>query len=214
MMGDRDYGQLIKNVIESIGKELEYKIDPQDIKTIHIHEVTKCLRRSFFDRLDPIEIQRTGFTDLVSGLLQKLDYGVKLGEFKIEEIRLVGQGEMIVDDAVIIFRSAELPPEVPKASDILYLNSCLWIYGKVDGIIIYITQERKEISFSLTKDKKMFEEVVRRVRVLYDLLKEKKPPILEPSGECSTCQYYQRCFIDKRFGKSTALHELFGIKKN
>ncbi len=214
MMGDRDYRQLIRNVIESIGKELETKVDPNDIKTIHLHEVTKCLRRSFFDRVDPLEVQKTGFTDLVSGLLQKLNYGVKSGEFKIEEIRLVGQGDMIVDDAVIIFRSADLPPEVPKAEDILYLNSCLWIYDKIDGIIIYITGDRKEVSFSLTKDKKMFEEIVRRVRVLTDLLKEKKPPILEPSEACSSCQYYQRCFIDKRFGKSTKLNELFGIKKN
>ena len=44
----------------------------------------------------------------------------------------------------------------------------------------------------------MFEETARRVRVLHDLLVEKKTPILEPSSECSTCQYYQRCYTKQK----------------
>ena len=32
MMGDRDYRQLIKNAIESIGRDIEPKIDPKDNK--------------------------------------------------------------------------------------------------------------------------------------------------------------------------------------
>ena len=56
----------------------------------------------------------------------------------------------------------------------------------------------EEFTFSLTRDKKMFEEVIRRVRVLSDLLIEQKTPILEPSLNCLNCQYYQRCFISKK----------------
>ncbi len=48
MLGDRDYRQLIKNAIDSIGREIEPKIDPKDINTINIHEVVRCLRRSYF----------------------------------------------------------------------------------------------------------------------------------------------------------------------
>ena len=44
MMGDRDYRQLIKNAIKSIGSEIEPKIDPKDINTINVHEVVRCLR--------------------------------------------------------------------------------------------------------------------------------------------------------------------------
>jgi CRISPR-associated exonuclease Cas4 len=214
MMGDRDYRSLIKKSIDSIGRDIEPKIDPKDNKTIFVHEVVRCLRRSYFDRIDPIEIKRTSFSNLMSGLLQKMEYGGKEGEFSIEEITFKGKADMIVDDAIIIFRSTPELVENPLASDLLYLNSCMWIFNKIEGIIVYITPDGKESSFSLTKEKKMFEEVVRRVRVLKDLLEEKKVPILEPSIECSFCQYYERCYIQQKIGKQINIHELFGISKS
>ena len=213
-MGDRDYRSLIKNSIESIGRELDIKIDADDIKTIHLHEVVRCLRRSYYDRVEPKEVQRQGFNDLLSGLLRKLGYGAEPGEFDIDGIKLRGQPDMMVDDAIILYRSAIEPPETPKANDLLFLNACLWIFNKMDGIIIYITGDRRESSFSLSKDKKMFEEVIRRVRVLNDLLKEKKVPILEPSEDCSSCQYYQRCYIKEKIGRSVSISELVGLKKD
>ena len=120
---------------------------------------------------------------------------------------------MIVDDAVILFRSADESIENPLAADMLYLNACLWMYKKTDGIIVYITNNKQESSFSLTKNKLMFEETARRVRVLHDLLVEKKTPILEPSSECSTCQYYQRCYTKQKMGKSISIGNLMGMKK-
>lgn len=213
MMGDRDYRQLIKNAIESIGRDIEPKIDPKDNKTIYIHEIVRCLRRSYFDRIDPIDVKRTSFNNLMTGLLQKMEYGGKEGEFSIDDITLKGKADMIVDDAIIIFRSALQVPESPYASDLLYLNACMWIFNKVEGIVVYMTPDGKETSYSLTKEKKMFEEVVRRVRVLNDLLDEKKIPILEPSVECSSCQYYERCFVKQKIGKQINIHELFGLSK-
>ncbi|KAG2472028.1 MAG: hypothetical protein NPMRTH4_2310004 [Nitrosopumilales archaeon] len=214
MMGDRDYRQLIKNAIDSIGREIEPKIDPKDINTINVHEVVRCLRRSYFDRVEPKQVERRGFTDLVGGLLRSKDYGSKSGEFEIDELKLKGQAEMIVDDVILIFRSANELPDNPKADDILYLNSSLWIFNKMEGILIYLTGDRKETSFSLTRDKKMFEEVVRRVRVFNDLLKQKKIPILEPSDECSACQYYTKCYIREKISRSISLKEIVGINKN
>ena len=161
MMGDRDYRQLIKNAIESIGRDVEPKIDPKDNKTIFIHEVVRCLRRSYFDRIEPKEVKRTSFNNLMPGLLQKMEYGGKEGEFSIEDITLKGKADMVVDDAVIIFRSSLQVPESPFAADLLYLNSCMWILDKVEGIVVYMTPDGKETSFSLAKEKKMFEEVIR-----------------------------------------------------
>ena len=213
MLGDRDYRQLIKNAIDSIGREIQPKIDPNDIQTIHLHEVVRCLRRSYFDRVEPKDVERRGFTDLVSGLLRNMKYGSKSGEFKMEDISINGQADMIVDDAVIIFRSANRLPENPIARDLLYLNTCLWIFDKMDGIIIYITSERQETSFSLSRNKKMFEEVARRIRIFNNLLKEKKVPILEPSDECSNCQYYERCYIPEKTSQSISLSQLVGFNK-
>jgi len=212
-MGDRDFRTTIQNALGSISKELDIDIDSKDLQTIHLQEVVQCLRRSYYDRIDPEEIERRGFNELLSGLLRKLQYGSDPKIFEIDDIKLKGQVDMLVDDSIILFRSAVNELESPLANDVLYLNACMWIYGKNDGIIVYITGDKKETTFSLTKNKKMFEEIVRRVRVLNDLLKEEKTPILEPSTECSECQYYERCFMKKKNTKQISLAEMMGIGK-
>jgi len=212
-MGDRDFRSIVENAINSIGKELEIKIDSADIQTIHLHEVVQCLRRSYYDRIDPQGIQRKRFNELLSGLLRKLQYGSDLKDFDIEDIKLKGQVDMLIDDFIFLFRGGTTDLENPLANDVLYLNACMWIYDKSDGIIIYITEDRKEISFSISRNKKMFEEIIRRVRVLNDLLKEQKTPILEPSSECSNCQYYERCFMKKKNAKQSDLAEMLGFGK-
>jgi CRISPR-associated exonuclease Cas4 len=171
------------------------------------------MRRSYFDRFDRLEQENKSFGELFGGLVRKLPYGSKIGEFAIEEIKLKGQADMIVDDIVIIFKRAPGAPEAPNASDVLYLNACMWIFNKTDGVIVYLTDNEKESSFAVMRDKKMFEETIRRVRVFSNLIADKKIPILEPSQECSVCQYYDRCYIKKQEGKQFTLAELFGHKK-
>ena len=212
-MGDRDFRTIIQTALGSIGKELQLDIDPENVQTIHLQEVVQCLRRSYFDRIDPIEIERRGFNELLSGLLRKLEYGSDPKEFDIDDIKLKGQTDMLVDDVIMLFRPAQNELDNPLANDILYLNACLWIYDKTEGIIVYITGDRKETTFSLSRNNKMFEEVVRRVRVLNDLLKKQKAPILEPSSECSDCQYYERCFMKKKNSKQVDIGEMLGIGK-
>ena len=213
MMGDRDFRSITHNAIRSIGNELEIEIDSKDIQTIHLQEVTKCLRRSYYDRIDPNEIERRGFNELLSGLLRKLQYGSEPKEFAIDKIKLKAQVDMITDDSILLFRSALGELENPQANDILFLNACMWIYDKVDGVIVYITGDKKEITFSLTRNKKMFEETIRRVRVFNDLLKEQKTPILEPSPDCSDCQYFERCFMKKKSSKQISLMGILGKEK-
>ena len=147
-------------------------------------------------------------------MLRKLHYGSDPKEFSIDEIKLRGQADMIADDSIVLFRPSKTVLEAPVANDLLYLNACMWIYDKTDGIIVYITGDREESMFSLTRDKKMFEEIIRRVRVLNDLLKEQKTPILEPSNDCAECQYYQRCFITKKNTKQISLAEMIGLGKD
>jgi len=210
-MGDRDFQSIVQNAISSIGKELEIDIDSADIQTIHLQETVQCLRRSYYDRIDPKELERRGFNDLLSGLLRKLQYGSEPKEFAIEDIKLKGQVDMLIDDSIILFREATNELENPLANDVLYLNACMWIYDKTDGIIVYLTGDKNETTFSISRNKKMFEEVIRRVRVLNDLLKEQKTPILEPSTECSECQYYERCFMKRKNSKQLDLAEMLGF---
>lgn len=213
MMGDRDYRSLIKNSIESLGRELEVEIDSNDHNTIHLEEVVGCLRRAYYNRKDPIQEEQHSFSELISGLLRKLGYGAERISYDIGDMTLMGSADMMVDDAIILFRPATNIMENPRAGDLLYLNSCMWMYDKPDGIIVYITGDRQESSFSLTRDKKMFEETVRRVRILGDLLGGEKPPIVEPSDDCEGCQYYQRCFTKRKESKHLTLASLLGMDK-
>ena len=102
-MGDRDYRSVIKNAIDSIGKELQVDIDVDDQNTIHLIEVVQCLRRSYYDRTDSKEVERRGFNDLTAGLLRKLEYGSEPKIFEVDSIDLKGQSDMILDDIVILF---------------------------------------------------------------------------------------------------------------
>jgi len=213
MMGDKDYKQTINSALDVIVKESIQQIsEPANKNEIFLHEVTRCMRRSYFDRFDAMKTPGKEFDRVLGGLIRKLPYGAKLGEFAIDEIRLKGQADMIVDDIVIIFKTVKESPENPSASDVLYLNGCMWIFDKIEGVIVYMTGDGMETSFALYREKKMFEEVIRRVRVFSNLISDKKVPILEPSTECSSCQYYERCYIKKREGKQITISELFGSK--
>jgi CRISPR-associated exonuclease Cas4 len=213
MMGDKDYKQVINGALDALAKESTPKIsNPSDKNEVFLHEIVRCMRRSYFDRFDAIEPAGKNFNIVLGGLIRKLPYGAKLGEFAIEEIKLKGQADMIVEDIIIIFKTIREPPENPAASDILYLNGCMWIFNKTEGVIVYMTGDGKETSFALTREKRMFEEVIRRVRVFSNLIADKKTPILEPSSECNQCQYYEKCYIKKHEEKQLSLSELFGSK--
>jgi CRISPR-associated exonuclease Cas4 len=212
-MGDKDYRQTINAALDALAKETKVQIpNVDDSKQIFLHEVARCMRRSYFDRFDAIETSGKDFERVLGGLIRKLPYGSKLGEFAIDEIKLKGQADMIVDDIVVIFKTVKEFPENPSATDVLYLNGCMWIFNKTEGVIVYVTGDGRETSFALFREKKMFEEVIRRVRVFSNLISDKKVPILEPSSECENCQYYERCYIKKREGRQISIHELFGSK--
>ena len=214
-MGDRDYRQFIRNAMESIAHELRPSIDGADSKTVHIDEVTRCMRRSYYDRESPIDEAPRGFSELVAGMLRKIGFAPDKASYDIGGVNLVGRADMIIDDVVMIFRPSKLQPEIPLAGDMIYLNACMWIHDKREGVVVYISGDQSESSFSLSRDKKMFEETVRRVRVLADLLAERKRvPILEPSSECTTCQYYERCYSKERISKSIKISDLVGNNKS
>jgi len=213
MMGDRDYRRVVTSAIDGLSRDIRTKIDLNDNKTIHLYEIVRCLRRSYFDRTAPKEPETVVPSGLIGGLLRKMSYGSTQGEFVVDDIKLKGQADMIVDNIVIALQIVTQLPENPLPSDALYLNACLWIFNKNEGIIVYLTGDGKEVSFYLNKDKKMFEESIRRARVLSNLLVEKKVPILEPSPECNTCQYYDECYIKRKKSTSASVDSLFGFMK-
>ena len=214
VVGDRDYKQIVRDAIDSIGEDAQLKFDTKDPNIIYLHEATKCLRRSFYDRTEPLETEQTQFNKVLGGLFRKMKSKATIGTYEMDGgLALKGQVDMIEDDVVMIFRAVNRYPENPLPADILFVNACMWMFDKIEGIITYITRDGKEDSFVSTKNQKMFEEVIRRTKVFNDLLKEKKKPIIEPSMECLNCQYYGRCFQKPKEGKSISIPSLFGAKE-
>ena len=213
--GDRDYKQVVKDAFDSIDEVVSLKIDTKDINTIYLHEATKCLRRSFYDRIDPLETEQTQFNKVLGGLFRKMKSNATVGKYDLDGgLTLKGQADMIKDDVVLLFRSIDKFPENPLAVDMLYLNACMWLFEKIEGVIVYITPDGKEESFVANRNQKMFEEVIRRTKVLHDLLEKNKadpkakPPIIEPSLDCLDCQYYERCYIKKKTGRTITMGSL------
>jgi len=211
-MGDRDYRRIITDAIEHISHDTKPETE-KDNKIICFSEVTRCLRRSYFDRVEPLEQKGLRFSDLFRELIRKMPYGSVPGEFSLDGIKLKIQADMLVDDVVIIFRPVPKLPERLIPSDVLYLNACLWILKKTDGIVLYLAEDGDEISFSLIRDNKMFEESIRRVKILNSLLEEKKVPVIEPSLECNTCQYYEKCYVKEKKAVSFSIESLLGFNE-
>jgi len=217
VVGDRDYKQIVREAIDSIGEDAQLKFDTKDPNIIYLHEATKCLRRSFYDRTEPLETEQTQFNKVLGGLFRKMKSKATIGTYKMDSgLALKGQVDMIEDDVVMIFRAVNRYPENPLPADILFVNACMWMFDKIEGVVVYITPDGKEESFVTNKNQKMFEEVIRRTKVFHDLIDRKntdpkaKPPIIEPSMDCLDCQYYERCYIRKKEGKQITLSSLFG----
>ena len=217
VVGDRDYKQIVREAIDSIGEDAQLKFDTKDPNTVYLHEATKCLRRSFYDRTEPLETEQTQFNKVLGGLFRKMKSKATIGTYKMDGgLALKGQVDMIEDDVVMIFRAVNRYPENPLPADILFVNACMWMFDKIEGVVVYITPDGKEESFVTNKNQKMFEEVVRRTKVFHDLIERRntdpkaKPPIIEPSMDCLDCQYYERCYIRKKEGKQITLSSLFG----
>ena len=217
VVGDRDYKQIVREAIDSIGEDAQLKFDTKDPNIIYLHEATKCLRRSFYDRTEPLETEQTQFNKVLGGLFRKMKSKATIGTYKMDGgLALKGQVDMIEDDVVMIFRAVNRYPENPLPADILFVNACMWMFDKIEGVVVYITPDGKEESFVTNKNQKMFEEVIRRTKVFHDLIERRntdpkaKPPIIEPSMDCLDCQYYERCYIRKKEGKQITLSSLFG----
>ena len=217
VVGDRDYKQIVRDAIDSIGEDVQLKFDTKDPNIVYLHEATKCLRRSFYDRTEPLETEQTQFNKVLGGLFRKMKSKATIGKYEMDGgLALKGQVDMIEDDVVMIFRAVNRYPENPLPADILFVNACMWMFDKIEGVVVYITPDGKEESFVTNKNQKMFEEVIRRTKVFHDLIERRntdpkaKPPIIEPSMDCLDCQYYERCYIRKKEGKQITLSSLFG----
>ena len=190
VVGDRDYKQIVREAIDSIGEDAQLKFDTKDPNIVYLHEATKCLRRSFYDRTEPLETEQTQVNRVLGGLFRKMKSKATIGTYEMDSgLALKGQVDMIEDDVVMIFRAVNRYPENPLPADILFVNACMWMFDKTEGVVVYITPDGQEESFVTNKNQKMLEEVIRRTKVYHDLIERRntyqktKPTTIKPPIE-------------------------------
>lgn len=215
MLGDRDVRKMIEKTFDKIYNNLETVSRRNDPDTIHVLEASRCIRLSYYERKDPNSSQ--GNVNKVSILLKdgiRRSFNNVDGEYNVENLTIQGTADSIIDNQYVVrFELVTKLPETPHPRDLLYLNACLFIFNKIDGVLIYMTPEGQTSEFFVTKNNRMFEEVVRRARILSTLLKENKVPIIEPCDLCLSCKYYERCYYRERKISSFSLESLFGRGK-
>lgn len=213
MLGDRNLREIIEKTFDRLYQDLSIKIDRSNPDRIHAMEASTCTRLAYYDRRDPLPIDNTTKMSILLANGMRSTMNNVRGEYKVDGLALQVDADMVIaDEFVLRFEVVPSLPEVPHPRHMLYLNACLFALGKQDGMLIYMTGDGESVEFSITRNNKMFEEIVRRARVLHTLLKENKVPIVEPSELCLNCKYYSRCYAREKVkeGSGDLLADLFG----
>jgi CRISPR-associated exonuclease Cas4 len=207
MLGGRNFHKLIEDELIKISKKLALDYDSNGI---HVSEITRCSRLSYFERMDPfVDEYSNALSNIFKVSLTKLLNGITR-EYKVDDLTIYATVDLMIDNEMIInFVPVSKLPEYPHPNDLLYTNASMFIFDIQGGFIVYFTPEGKFAEFSVSESKRMFEQVVRRARILYLLLKEKKTPVVEPSELCFSCKYFQRCFGQQK--ESEHLLDILGI---
>jgi CRISPR-associated exonuclease Cas4 len=209
MLGGRNFHKLIEDELIKISKKLTLDYDSNGI---HVSEITRCSRLSYFERIDPfVDEYSNALSTISKGSLTRLLNGITR-EYKVNDFTIYATVDLMIDNEMVInFVPVAKLPEYPHPNDLLYTNASMFIFDIQGGFIVYFTPEGKFVEFSVSESKRMFEQVVRRARILYLLLKEKKTPVVEPSELCYSCKYFQRCFGQQK--ESEHLLDILGVGK-
>jgi len=172
MLGGRNFHKLIEDELIKFSKKLALDYDQNGI---HVFEITRCSRLSYFERMDAFEDEFSyALSKLLQGSFRKFLNGITR-EYKVDELTIYATVDLIIDsDIVINFIPVSKLPEFPHPYDLLYTNASMFVFETQGGFIVYFTPEGKFVEFSVSPSKRMFEQVVRRARILHLLLKDKK----------------------------------------
>jgi CRISPR-associated exonuclease Cas4 len=217
MLGGKNLREMIEDAIDDNYKNLSIKIDKTNPDRIHAIEASGCTRFAYYERKDSLPSDNATKVSSLLGNGMRHSLSNARGEYKVDTLALEVNVDMIIANEFIVrFEIVSTLPEVPHPRHMLYLNACLFASNKDEGFLIYMTAEGKTVEFSVTKNNRMFEEIVRRAKVLSTLLKENRVPIVEPSDLCISCKYFERCYARKKVKDESSgfiLQEIFNPKK-
>lgn len=203
MLGSKDVKKMIYKEFESAyDNQIRYpdKLNPDKI---HASEASRCTRLAYYERKNPLPPDSNStISVLIKDSIRRLFSNIN-SEYKVDALSILASADMVVDgEYVVKFELISKLPATPHPRDLLYLNACLFAFDKTDGILIYTDISGDTVEFSLTRNNRMLQEIVRRARILSTLLKEDRVPIVEPCELCLSCKYYERCYAQERKNSS------------
>lgn len=214
MLGDKDIKKMIEKTFEEAFGDIYTNINKSDPSVIHAFEASRCTRLSYYERKDPLPSSNSAKISILLKDSIRRSFNSVNGEYKVDNLTLAVTADVISNDEFILrFEIVGSLPEIPHPSDLLYLNACLFAFNKNEGILIYINGKGENVQFSITKNNRMFEEIIRRARILSTLLRESKVPIVEPCDLCLQCKYYERCYSRQKKPPNFSLESLLGFEK-
>ncbi|MDW0259236.1 MAG: hypothetical protein QN648_00285 [Nitrososphaeraceae archaeon] len=99
MLGGRNFHKLIEDELIKFSKKLALDYDQNEI---HVFEITRCTRLSYFERMDAFEDEFSyALSKLLQGSFRKFLNGITR-EYKVDELTLYATVDLIIDNDIVI----------------------------------------------------------------------------------------------------------------
>ena len=175
-----------------------------DINTVHVTEVTQCLRKSFLMRkegealLSKEIFEGKSIHHYISYLIEKYRKGIESEvEYEVDLgllCKVLMKPDVILDDRVVEIKTTELNKIArPFPEHELQANFYAFVLNKPFYEIVYIKRKGEPIAFVEHPDVKMFFHVVRRIELYHNYLLKDELPEME-TKYCHRCPFYYKCY--------------------
>lgn len=174
--------------------------------TIHVSEVTGCLRKAYYTRRSPMKPADIVYVvmSIGNGIHRQLqEYLMDKGwrsevevEWNFKKFKLVGHIDLYHprEDIVVEIKTTSKKPDKPYQNHLMQLNAYLRMINASKGYIIYIARDGNIKVFSHNFNKQLWKQTIKRAFYLWHRLNEDKPPKPEPSPLCNYCPFKWRCY--------------------
>ena len=205
----KELEDLIKRAILELVKK--YQINKRD--TIHITDLTTCLRKSYYTKkygfpMDEKTAFRILFGVIVHELLTPVIAEYLNGKrevrttYKYQGIEIQATPDVLANDVVVELKTCNKLPYSPYKTHLEQLNAYLHIFNVPKGLIVYISRTQLGVRiFDYYGNADLFYHTMEKARILkYALDKDVPPPcnisISARKTYCKDCPFKNICVSD------------------
>ena len=211
-MQSKDLENLIKQAI--FEKAKEYQEDRSD--TIHITDLTGCIRRSYYIKkygfpLDEKMSFWLLFGAVVHDMLTPVIARFLNGErevrtiYEYKGIEIQATVDVLAKDVVVELKTCNKLPYQPYQSHIEQINAYMHIFDKPKGLIVYISRAKLGVRvFEYYGNAELFHYTLSKAITLKKALEDDVPPpcnlpIAERKFYCKECPFRTQCLDEAEF---------------